>query len=93
MIDLGVRITDFTVRLVAAVEQQATERAQATVLAAFSDGLPDSDGEVQLLLGGLRPRLARGRVAVTVHDPDGSACERWAQLLGPRAKVDRRKLE
>ncbi len=72
--------------------QAASALARATEVEIWGYGLPDSDGEVHLLLTGLRPRLERGKVRVTVHNPDGGARERWRQLLGPRATIDRAKL-
>jgi hypothetical protein len=56
-------------------------------------GLPESDGEVRLLLSSLRPRLEAGAVRVAVHDPKADARVRWRELLGVRAQVDDRKLE
>jgi hypothetical protein len=66
--------------------------ARATEVEIWGYGLPESDGEVHLLLTGLRPRLERRRMKVTVHNPDGDARDRWRRLLGPGATIDRTKL-
>jgi hypothetical protein len=55
-------------------------------------GLPESDGEVRLLLSSLGPRLEARAVKVAVHNPNGDARDRWRSLLGKRARIDARKL-
>jgi hypothetical protein len=64
----------------------------ASEIEVWGYGLPDSDGEVRLLLSGLRARLVRGKVRVAVHDPSGDARDRWVRLLGSRASVDGARL-
>jgi hypothetical protein len=73
-------------------DRASTALRAATDVEIWGYGLPDSDGTVRLLLSCLRPRLARAKVRVAVHDPSGDARDRWARLLGPRALVDDAKL-
>jgi hypothetical protein len=66
--------------------------SKASEVQIWGYGLPDSDGEVRLLLSALRPRLDRDRVKVAVHNPAADARDRWRRLLGPRAKIDATRL-
>lgn len=65
---------------------------RASAVEIWGYGLPDSDGEVRMLLSALRHRIDRDRVQVTVHNPASDARDRWRQLLGARAKIDGAKL-
>jgi hypothetical protein len=65
---------------------------RASAVEIWGYGLPDSDGEVRLLLSSLRQRLDRDLVKVAVHNPASDARDRWRQLLGARAKIDAAKL-
>jgi hypothetical protein len=56
-------------------------------------GLPESDGEVRLVLSVLRGRLDADQVKVAVHDPSGDARNRWKELLGPKAQVLNERLD
>jgi hypothetical protein len=55
-------------------------------------GLPESDGQIRVLLSTLPRRLRRRSVRVAVHNPDAEACDRWREFLGSDAAVDRARL-